>query len=427
MRRTLRLAVPAILIVGALAFWGFRHWRGGDGEAYRFVEVTRGDVKSVVSSTGALQAITTVEVGTQVSGKVAAIFVDFNDRVTAGQLIARIDPTLLEQAVRSAEVDLERNTAELEQARRDLERIERLYQRQVSTESEYTTAQYKHAVAEASVKAARINLERARQNLSYTEIVSPINGIVLDRTVDEGQTVAASLSAPQLFLIAEDLSAMEILAAVDESDIGKIREGQPVEFTVQAYPDESFQGTVDQVRMQSATQENVVNYTVVVSVANPDGRLLPGMTATVDFIVAQATDVLRVPNAALRFRPSEAMRASLREQRAQRPSGEGRAGGGAGETDAGLPGSRGMSGVTPGAREANRTLLWHLDTDGKVTASMVRTGITDGQSTEIEGPAVQAGMRIIASIAAASASGAASANPFQNQQGQRPPGPPPGM
>jgi HlyD family secretion protein len=437
-----KIYILGAVVVAALVVWGLTR-RGGDGDgAYRFVEVQRGDVESVVSSTGTLQATTTVEVGTQVSGQIAEIYVDFNDHVTKGQLIARIDPTLLQQEVRSAEASLEKSKAELEQAQRELDRMQRLYDRKAATESEYNTAQYQAAVAQASYKSAQINLERARRNLTYTEIRAPINGVVLERTVDVGQTVAASLSAPKLFLIAEDLSELEILASVDESDIGQIHNGQKVRFTVQAYPNEPFSGTVDQVRLQSSVQENVVNYTVVASVENPDGRLLPGMTATVDFIIQRENDVLKVPNAALRFRPTEEMLAVLRERQQQRTHEAGAAGrqGSANETSsvaqgaeesqhmgrrrAGGEGGSGVQGQSARAA-SNRSFLWYLDTDGKVNATPVKAGITDGQYTAIQGPGIQEGMQIIAAVTGSAASSAT--NPFQSQQQGPRRGPPGGM
>lgn len=419
-------------ILGAVSLvWAFVGWDKGAESTYRFVSVERGDVESVVTSTGTMQAITTVEVGTQVSGQIAEIFVDFNDRVTKNQLIARIDPVLLQQEVRAAEANVERNQAELDQTERELDRIERLYQGQVVTESEYTTAQYQNAVAEASQKSALVTLERARRNLGYTEIRSPIDGVILSRNVDVGQTVAASLSAPVLFMIAEDLSAMEILASVDESDIGQIREGQPVRFTVQAYTDESFSGTVGQVRLQSTSQENVVNYTVAIAVENRDGRLLPGMTATVDFIVNQAEDVLKVANSALRFRPTSEMTEALRESREKREDAQGR-----GELmerarpdstpAAGQESERAKLAGSTDSSSGNRSLLWYLDEDGQLGVTPVRTGITDGQSTAIASPGIEEGMQIIAAVTTGSSS--TTVNPFQSQQNQGARGgPPPGM
>jgi HlyD family secretion protein len=416
-----RLILPAILIVGGLVAWGLIGARRDAKAEYRMVEVTRGDVRATVSSTGTLQAIKTVAVGTQVSGKISEIFVDFNDRVTEGQLIARIDPVLLEQAVSSAEADVERSEAQLAQAQSDLDRIERLFQREVATESERVAAQYSQAIAKAGLKSAKVNLERARQNLSYSEIRSPISGIVLSRTVDAGQTVAASFSAPQLVVIAEDLSAMEILASVDESDIGKIVKGQPAEFTVQAYPDDKFTGAVSQIRLQPTAQENVVSYTVVISVANPDGRLLPGMTATVDFIVAEATDIWRVPNAALRFRPTTEMLASARANREERiRTGDAVARRATGDS------ARNVLRDAGEAQDQNRARLWYTAPDGKPASLSVVTGITDGQLTEIRSELLSEGMQVIASVTTATA--ASGANPFETQTNRSGrPGPPPGM
>lgn len=424
----------AVLLLARVVFGTGREAAAG----YRFVEITRGDIESVVSSTGTLQATETVEVGTQVSGQIAEIHVDFNDRVEKGQLIARIDPTLLRQEVRAAEVSVERSRAELEQAKRQYERIAKLYEQKVVTDSEHDAARYSYDVARAAYASAQLNLERARQNLGYTEIRAPISGVVVERSVDVGQTVAASMSAPKLFVIAKDFSEMEILATVDESDIGLIRQGQPVRFTVQAYPDAEFTGTVRQVRLQSAVQENVVSYSVVVAVENPDGRLLPGMTATVEFIVERAEDVLLVPNSALRFRPTEEMRQALAARRAQdgtaaartRPA-EAAARGAAGVAarpavgrEGGIPNGPGAAPQAGGTRGAAPTLLWYVDADGKVNAVPVRTGITDGQRTAITGPPIlREGMQVIAAVTTGGAP-AAAANPFQAQQRSGPPRPP---
>ncbi len=313
MKRSHIIVAAGGALVLAAAAWLISGARKSDTSEYRFATVERGDLEATVSSTGTLSAVTTVQVGTQVSGKVVAIHADFNDRVKQGELIAQIDPVLLQQTVRDAQAGLERNQAQLEQTRREYERNKLLFERKVLTEIDFNTAKYAYDVALANVKSAQVTLERARQNLAYTNIYAPIDGVVVERDVDVGQTVAASLSAPQLFLIANDLAQMQILASVDESDIGVIHEGQSARFTVQAYPNETFTGRVKQVRLQSKTTENVVNYTVVVSVSNANGKLLPGMTATIDFMTGSAKDVLLVPNAALRFRPTEEMRQQVRK------------------------------------------------------------------------------------------------------------------
>lgn len=388
------VASLAVVAAGAVSLWAFN--RGGRERAstYRLATLDRGSVESVVSATGTLSAVRTVEVGTQVSGIVSEIRVDFNDRVTRGQVIALIDPTLLEIAVRNAEAALERSQAQLDQAEHNHQRAIALREQKILSETDFNAAEYEHASARATVKSAQVGLEQARRNLAYATIEAPVSGTVVERDVDVGQTVAASLQAPKLFTIAEDLTKMQMLAAVDESDIGQIRAGQAVRFTVQAWPDDTFTGVVRQVRLQSKTKENVVNYTVVVDLRNDDGRLLPGMTASVRFVVASARDALRAPNAALRLVPTEAMRAEL----------------------------------PPGALEAGKSRLFYLDAQGRLAVAPVRAGLTDGKLTEVEGPAVAEGLRVVTGTTGEASLGAnAGSNPFQasSQQSGAPP-PPPG-
>jgi HlyD family secretion protein len=459
-RKPLLLGIVA-LAVAALAFWGWRHAGATKEPVYRFATVERGNLEAAVSATGTLSAVTTVSVGTQVSGKIVETKVDFNDRVKKGQLVARIDATLLEQAVRDAQAGLERNNAEAEQAEREFTRNKGLFERKVLTEIEFNNAKYTLAVARANVKSAQVTLDRARQNLSYTQIYAPIDGIVVERNVDVGQTVTASMSTPQLFLIANDLEQMQILASVDESDIGAIHEGQDVRFTVQAYPNEHFQGAVKQVRLQSKTTENVVNYTVVVRVENKGGKLLPGMTATLDFLTGEATNALLVPNSALRFRPTDEMREQIRkrfearraangggdgsgeappnlgandaggsapprEGSGNRPSGNGessngRARGqfGSGQFGNGQGGSAG-AGAGARARAQQAPTLWYLDEKGELAMTRVRAGLTDGQKTVVENPRIKEGMQVI--IAVNQPAATPSTNPF----GPGGPGGPPG-
>ncbi|MDF2770686.1 MAG: putative macrolide-specific efflux protein [Geminicoccaceae bacterium] len=439
MTKKTRFALGAVVLTATAAgLWIYRNAEAREAPAYRFATITRGDLESTVSATGALSAVTTVQVGTQVSGQVSQIYVDFNDRVKKGQLLARIDPTLQQQAVLDAQAGLIRAQADLERSRSEYERQKTLFEAKVLTATEFNTAQYNYTVAQSSVKSAQVALDRARKNLSYTAIHAPIDGVVVERNVDVGQTVAASLSAPQLFLIANNLSQMQILASVDESDIGLIHEGQEVRFSVQAYPNQNFTGTVKQVRLQSTTTENVVNYTVVVSVSNPKGTLLPGMTATVDFLTGTADDVLIVPNAALRFRPTAEMLAAA-----------GVTGGGNGATGAARTGAdsaalaarrdsvRRAGGTTDSASAAPRTgsaqagtraagrasgtargtvaQLWYVDSAGKPAVMRVRTGLTDGQNTEVSGPNVREGMQVIIGTATA-ATAQTPTSPFQQQR-----------
>lgn len=433
-RIVILVAIVAVLIA---AFWIVRARRANGASTYRFTQVEQGDVTQVVSTTGKLQAIKSVQVGTQVSGQLSAIHVDFNDHVRKGQLLARIDPTLLQQEVRSAEANVERASASLDEKKREFGRDTLLFARKVLSESDYETSRYNHRVALADLQSARISLARARRNLSYTEITSPIDGVVVERNVDVGQTVAASLSAPQIFLLAEDLSKLEILADVDESDIGQIRQDQDVSFTVQAYTDKTFRGKVRQVRLQSTTTSNVVTYTVVVSVENPGGKLLPGMTATVDFEVAKAADVLKVSSAALRLQPTTAMLAQLPKRARPDSTRSGRSGQRA--SDAGAQARHEWSGRRDSTRStgagadaaASFGRLWYVDDKGKLAVVPVRTGINDGKVTEISGPPqLVAGLKVIVAVTGGKASKTTSTkSPFQTQQTQQrgPGGPPPGM
>jgi HlyD family secretion protein len=422
MMRTRTVVAISTVLLAAAGVWFFAG-RSDREESYRLVEITRGDIVSTVSATGGLGAVSTVQVGTQVSGQIAEIFVDFNDRVKKGQVVARIDPTLAQQAVREAQASLDRARADTDMKQFAFDQAAALYQQRVITETEFRTAEFNRAASMASLQSAEASLERAQRNLEYTVIYAPIDGIVVERNVDVGQTVAASLSAPQLFLIARDLSRMQILASVDESDIGQIHERMAAHFTVQAYPERVFTGSVQQVRLQSRTTENVVNYTVVIAVPNTEGWLLPGMTATVDIEMARVTNVLRVPNAALRFRASEAMQAAVREHAVPDT---------AVRSVTSDPALR--RGVAPGQR-ATRTgadtasgssaQLWYLDAEGRLAVVRVRTGLTDGQNTEIAGPIVCEGMKVIAGVVQ---SGAPSTglNPFQQTQRQGGPPRPPG-
>jgi HlyD family secretion protein len=420
---------------------------GDQGPALRFATVERGDLQAVVSSTGALNAVTAVSVGTQVSGQVAELLVDFNDEVKKGQLLARIDATILQQAVADAQANLERFRAQSNQVLRDQQRNRELSAAGLIAQSALEQGQASLEVARASEKSAAIALSRARQNLSYTSIYAPIDGVIVERNVNPGQTVAASLSAPQLFLIANDLTQMRILALVGESDIDQIHEGQDVKFTVQALPQQTFAGRVQQVRLQSTTVDNVVSYTVVVDVANPEKKLLPGMTARVDFLVNTAKGVLKVPNAALRFKPSEALIEELgveerpaRTDRTEDASASPRPDATAGATTEAQPadgerrsrrGQRGGQGAGSGLRESEGVsprgdtgrrsggTLYTLAPDGKLKALRVRVGLSDGISTEVAGRELTEGMKVIVGVSSSGAATSATpVNPLGGQQQQ---------
>jgi HlyD family secretion protein len=407
------IAIGLVLILSIIGVLVHRLAFAKETTAYRFATIERGNLQSTVSATGTLNAVTTVSVGTQVSGQVSELLVDFNDHVRKGQLLARIDPTLALQAVTDAQANLEKSQAQALQASRDYARNRELTNDGLVARSAFEVAQSGATVADAGVKSARVALDRARQNLSYTNIYAPIDGVVVERNVQQGQTVAASLSAPQLFLIANDLSQMQILAQVGESDIAQIKEAQPVSFTVQALTGQTFKGIVKQVRLQSTTTDNVVNYTVVVSVPNTDGKLLPGMTARVQFLTKQADNVLKISNSALRYKPTDAELAALKAARQATAT----------STTSTATSTARASRNGSGTRSSNFGTLYYLDANGKLAVARVKTGINDGSTTEITGKTIKEGMQVIAGtvspIATTAQTSTAPASPFQGSSQQQ--------
>jgi len=410
-RRIAAITASAAVLTGG-GLWLHQQAQAKDRPAYRTVALEKGDLEATVSATGNLAAVRTVQVGTQVSGQIAEMDVDFNEQVKKGQLLARIDPTLARQAVADAQASLDRSQAELVGAQKNAERNKTLLDEGLVARSTYDDLASQLAVARANVSSARVAVDRARQNLSYTEIHSPIDGVVVERNADVGQTVAASLSTPQLFLIANDLTHMQIVVSVDESDIASIQQGQPVRFTVQARPSERFTGRVEQVRLKSTTTENVVSYDVVVSAENKDGKLLPGMTARVEFLVQSATDVLKVANAALRFKPAEP------PAPAASPAGAPRTGDSPGAARSAAWRQRAGAQGASGASRGKRAQLWTVDGAGRLKAIPVRTGITDGVMTEVSGQGLEAGTQVISGLEKtdAAASSTTTANPLQPQR-----------
>lgn len=312
------IALVAVLAAGA---WYFLAPKEQPTEyTYRTVEVTRGDIVSSVTATGILDAVTIVDVGTQVSGTIKEIYADYNQQVKKGEVIALIDPDVLSARVRESQASLASGQASVAKAKaaanesyRTYQRYKQLWDRDLiaradldAAEATYLSNRASVDQAQASVQQLQAALEQARTNLGYTKIVSPEDGVIIAREVNVGQTVAASLSTPTLFSIAKDLSDMQIAASVDEADISRVKVGQEVRFTVDAYDNRSFTGTVRQVRLATTTTDNVVTYPVIIAVANPDLALMLGMTANVSIITNHETDVLKVPLAALRFTPPEA-------------------------------------------------------------------------------------------------------------------------
>lgn len=311
------VGVAILVVVGLVAFWLFK---GNEKEVkFRTEKVAKGDITTVVTATGTVNAVTTVLVGTQVSGTINKLYVDFNSRVKKGQIIALIDPATFEAQVDqqkanlySAKANLDKSASSLADAKRTMERNRELLAKNLVAQSDFDTAQTNYETSAAQVSAskaqvaqAEASLRTAQTSLGYTRIVSPVDGVVVSRNVDVGQTVAASFQTPTLFTIAQDLTKMQIDTSMAEADIGRIKVGQEVDFTVDAYPDTTFKGKVWQIRIAPITVQNVVTYDVVVLVDNQQMKLMPGMTANVSVIVAEKKDVLKIPNAALRFKPYE--------------------------------------------------------------------------------------------------------------------------
>ncbi len=318
-RRNAALAGVALLAVAAGIWWWTRDG-AGDAASYQTELVDRGPIDVAVTATGAVNPVTTVTVGSYVSGPILAIYADFNSPVTTGQLVAKIDPRPYEVKVLQTRAQLANAKAKVDKSRADLalkqlgfERNQKLRARNLTAENDLDTARSDYAQAraqlaldESTVKQMEAELAEAELTLGYTNITSPVDGVVVSRSVDVGQTVAASFQTPELFKIAQDLTKMQVMANVSESDIGGVHEGQQATFTVDAYPGRSFEGSVVQVRNSPITVQNVVTYNVMIEVANPDLALKPGMTATVSVSTAHRDDVVRVPLRALRFKPEDA-------------------------------------------------------------------------------------------------------------------------
>jgi HlyD family secretion protein len=320
------IVVAGVLVLGAGGYVAYARFKTPPPSLQLVTAtVSRGSVVQGIDATGRLQAVTTVQVGSQVSGTIKSLYADFNSQVRRGQVVAELEPSLFETQVEQAqaalvriEADVERSRVQLDDARLKVTRARDLFAKRLLPQADLETAEANNRTAEAALKSAeaqlvqgRASLNQSKVNLSHTVIAAPIDGVVISRNVDVGQTVAASMQAPTLFEIANDLSQMQVNANIDEADIGQIRSGQPVTFEVDAYPGQRFTGTVSQVRLNPVIEQNVVSYVTVISVPNPDLRLRPGMTANVTVEVARADDTLRVPTSALRFSPTPELFATL--------------------------------------------------------------------------------------------------------------------
>jgi len=304
MKKYIKYLVIVALIVATIIVWG-RYRKAKYQPEWRTDTSTEGSIREIVTATGSLNPYVLVNVGTEVSGKIEKLFKDFNDRVRKGELLAKLDTEILQTNLEATKGDLAKATTAMEEAQLDYNLLKELLKKNMTPEYDVQKAQFKVDTAKQNVANARLNLQRAQKNLDNAYITSPIDGIIVSRDVDEGQTVAASMSSPTLFMIANNLDQMQITANVDEADIGKISVGLPVEFTVDAYPTNRFEGSVKQIRLNPTTDSNVVSYSVIIDAANPEHKLLPGMTTNVTVVIQAKENVLRVPETATRFKPSK--------------------------------------------------------------------------------------------------------------------------
>lgn len=358
------LGAAGLLAVSYLVFGN-----GRKEEHVRLETIQRGDVSLVITATGKINPVTRVQVGTQVTGTISKIHADFNTKVRKGDVIAQIDPTFLKAQLLEAEASAERARAQVDQAKKTLERATELYERKLISQAEKDEASTNYNLAVANAKQATAAYHRAEVSLQYTTIVSPIDGVVISRNVDVGQTVAASLQAPILFEIANDLSKIQVEAVIDEVDIGKVKVDQEATFFVDAYPEEQFRGKVAQIRLQPIVAQNLVGYEVIIDASNEESKLLPGMTANLSIVVETRKDVLRVPSAALRYQPA------LTQDQFTRFSSQ--------------FGDR--------FDLKNNSMLWRPEGSG-VFPVIVEAGITDGIFTEIRSGDVKEGMTVITGI-----------------------------
>ncbi len=353
-----------------MIFLAFR--KGHSNYVFETEKIELGSVNITITATGTLEATNTVEVGTQVSGVIEKLYVDFNSEVKKGQLIAELDKSTLLSDLETKEADVNRAQAEFDYQESNLARMKVLNDQEMLADSDYDLAEYNYKTTKASLKSAKANLDKAERNLSYATIYSPIDGIVLNRAVEEGQTVAASMNTPELYTITNDLSIMQVEADVDEADIGMVKLGQRVDFTVDAFPDDTFTGEVSEVRLQPTEISNVVTYTVIVTVGNAEHKLKPGMTASITDYVEEANDVLLLPGKAVRFTPDRDLMmnymSSLPEdQRPAPPSQK----------------NQGPSGTPPGVEmDEGQQVVW-VKEGISIRPVPVETGINDGSNIEI--------------------------------------------
>lgn len=456
MKKKIIIGVVALVVVaGAILGWTMlRNGKNGLPK-YRLEKLAKGDIEAVVTTSGTVNPITKVEVGSQVSGKIAKLYVDYNSQVKQGQILAELELLPFESKVKQNEANYSSAKASLEKAKVTLANLEKQYERSLrlfekdlisfeekdTAEANYLGSKTDLQSAEARLEQAASQLDQSKMDLGYAIIRSPIDGVVISRDMNVGQTVQASFQAPKIFEIANDLSKMQVECDVDEADVGKVKEGQTVRFTVDAFPETNFNGTVKQVRYSPTVTQNVVTYTTIVDAENPELKLRPGMTATVTIITGEAKGVLRVPNAALRFTPTLPAEelAKIMKEAGEKMFAKRQAEGGPDQPQEGAPsqvptgspgspgngqrmmfpqaggGFPGMGGA--GGQRRKPTTVWYMDESGQPAVTFIRAGVTDNSYTEVVRGDLTEGQEIILGELAAQAAGTTSG----------PGGPPPMM
>lgn len=429
MKRSRWILIAAVVVVAVIGIWWWKARSAGSEPKYRTAEVDRGNIESVVSATGTIRPVIQVEIGSQVSGTVDKLNADYNSKVRAGQILVELEKSSFVAREVQAEAAVTRADASVKDAVRALKRSQELFDQHYVSQADLDAASVAVDLRKADLQQAQAALVSAQVDLAHATIRSPIDGVVISRSIDRGQTVAASLQAPQLFVIANDLSQMQVESKIDEADIGRLKQGLPVSFTVDAFPDRTFEGHVEQVRLEPITESGVVTYTTVIQTANPNLELRPGMTANVTVRIEHRDDVVRIPNAALRFHPAggnagggagqggpaggrtaaaESGRsggsvagAATRGDGAMRG---GRSGRGPRADSTGMQGSGGGGGwrghkggqdAAPDSLSNATPAAVYVMRGGKLEKLIVFTGITDGSFTEVRGGALRPGDTLV--------------------------------
>jgi HlyD family secretion protein len=412
------LLIVGIIALAVFALLVFRPFSKKKVE-YTFdtVKVEKGNITNTVTATGTIEAMTTVKVGTQVSGIIEHVYVDFNDNVKQGQILAKLDETALRAQLEQSQASVDQAQAQLNYEEATYKRLKALFDKDLIAQADYDQALYNYENSKASLSNTKSALDRTKVNLAFATILSPIDGVVLNRAIEEGQTVAASFNTPEMFTIVNDLTQMEVQTSVDEADIGKVKLGQRVEFSVDAYPDLKFTGNVSEVRLQPVTTNNVVTYDVILSAPNPDKKLMPGMTASATIYVEEKADALILSGKAMRFTPDkEYLQKMMAEMMKNAPKGPE-----AGTAMAGQPSGMMLQGMPslPGAagNDPKTKTVWLKDDNMGLRRCMIKIGIDNGTNVEIVS-GLNEGDEVIISMTGGSKKAAA-----QRDEGQKGPFP----